>query len=159
MTKWMEDDELIMGDLPWATAWYGDHLCVWLSLNLSDPKHQNDFYAINDSHRPVRALHLSRETLDEPMMTGLEVNQDRGSWGHFVFGLIQAYSDIRQLVGPQGSQPEIPDSVRKRVDVRWTRAFQELAPDGFRLRQCPLTYLQAGQLFLTDRARWSEPGR
>jgi hypothetical protein len=34
MSGWMEKHEMIMGDLPWATAWYGDHPCVWLSLNL-----------------------------------------------------------------------------------------------------------------------------
>jgi hypothetical protein len=159
MTDWMEKHEMIMGDLPWATAWYGDHLCVWLSLNLSDPKNRNDFYAINDFHRPVRALHLSRETLDKPMMTGLDVYQDRGSWGHFVFGLVQARYDIRQIVGPQGSESGIPEAVQKRVGQRWARALQDVAPASFPLRFTPLGHMLQGQLFLTDRARWAESRR
>ncbi len=159
MTEWMEKHEMIMGDLPWATAWYGDHLCVWLSLNFADRRHQNDFYAINDFHRPVRALHLSRETLDKPMMVGVEVDQDRTSWERFAFGLVQAYSDIRQIAGPRGTGADLSDEQRKRVMARWTRALQELAPAGFPLRQTPFNYLERGQLILSDRARWSESGR
>jgi len=150
---------MIMGDLPWATAWYGDHLCVWLSLNLSDPRHQNDFFAINDLHRPVRALQMSRETLDKPMMMGLDMNPDRASWERLAFGLVQARYDIRQLVGSGGLESDIPYAVRQRAAERWKQALQELAPDDFTLRYSPLSYLEAGHLFLTDRPRWSEPGR
>jgi len=154
MTEWMEKNEMIMGDLPWATAWYGDHLCVWLSLNFSAPRHQNDFYAINDSHRPVRAVHLSRATLDQPMTMGLDVNQDQVSWERFASGLLHAHSDIRRLVGPRGSESGMPASVRTQLNERWARTFKELAPSGFPLRQAPLSYLERGELFLTDHARW-----
>ena len=47
------------------------------------------------------------------MMLGLDVNQDRASWERFAFGLVQAYSDIRQIAGPQGSESGITGSVRQ----------------------------------------------
>ena len=33
---WMKPDELMMSDVPWAVAWYGDRQCVWLSLDCAD---------------------------------------------------------------------------------------------------------------------------
>jgi hypothetical protein len=40
---WMKENELMMSDVPWAVAWYGQRQCVWLTLNAQD-----DFFAIND---------------------------------------------------------------------------------------------------------------
>ena len=30
---WMHPDELMMSDIPWAVAWYGDRQCAWTTLN------------------------------------------------------------------------------------------------------------------------------
>jgi hypothetical protein len=49
--SWMKEDELMMSDVPWAVAWYGRHQCVWLTLNSQD-----DFFAVFDNIKPVRAL-------------------------------------------------------------------------------------------------------
>lgn len=159
MCGWMEREELMMGDLPWATAWYGDRTCVWHTLSLADPRHQNDFYVINDLHRPVRALHLSHQTLNKPMLTGLYANQERGSWGHFAFGLVRAHSIIQQKVKQHGTEGSVPTKLQSEIQTFWLKTFQELAPEGFPLRQCPLSYVEAGQLFLTDRDRWSQRTR
>jgi hypothetical protein len=159
MCGWMEKDELITGDMPWATAWYGDQPSVWLTLMLADPKHQNDFYAINDLHRQVHAVHLSHLSLDKPMMTGIYANQERGSWERFLFGLLQARSTIQQRVTQQAGDGGISDSLNKQIAVFWRATFQEFAPEGFPLQQCPLSYVGAGQLFLTDRVRWAGSNR
>ena len=56
---WMKEDELIMSDIPWAVAWYGQRESIWLTLNT-----RADFFAINDYFKPVRELYLTRVTLD-----------------------------------------------------------------------------------------------
>ncbi|MGH7993397.1 MAG: ArnT family glycosyltransferase, partial [Limisphaerales bacterium] len=37
---WMRPNELIMSDVPWAVAWYGQRQSVWLTMN-----YQDDFFA------------------------------------------------------------------------------------------------------------------
>ena len=58
----------------------------------------------------------------------------------------------------QYPNPEaITASTHVEIESLWRRTFRELAPEGFPLQQCPLSYIKAGQLFLTDRNRWSLP--
>ncbi len=75
---WMRPNELIMSDVPWAVAWYGERQSVWLTLN-----YQDDFFAIYDYLKPVQALYLTPET-----MTGAFgpdwVRPDQHTWGNFV---------------------------------------------------------------------------
>ena len=63
---WMRPNELIMSDVPWAVAWYGQRQSVWLTLN-----YQDDFFAINDYLKPVQALYLTPETMDCRIWTRL----------------------------------------------------------------------------------------
>ena len=51
-----------MSDIPWATAWYGQTQSIWLT-----PSPQT-FLDINDLQKPIQALHLTRVTLDEPLL-------------------------------------------------------------------------------------------
>ncbi|HEY2330078.1 MAG TPA: glycosyltransferase family 39 protein, partial [Verrucomicrobiae bacterium] len=51
---WLKPGELMMSDMPWAVAWYGQHRCVWLTRNA-----QPDFYAVNDYLEPVEGLYLT----------------------------------------------------------------------------------------------------
>ena len=55
----MKENELMMSDVPWAVAWYGQRQCVWLTLNAQD-----DFFAINDNLKAVQALYLTPLTTD-----------------------------------------------------------------------------------------------
>ena len=81
---WMKPDELMMSDVPWAVAWYGQHQCVWLTLNAQD-----DFFAINDYLKPVQALYLTPETMDGKFVSDL-VHSGEHSWGSFiVLGVLQ----------------------------------------------------------------------
>jgi 4-amino-4-deoxy-L-arabinose transferase-like glycosyltransferase len=78
---WMLKNELIMSDVPWAVAWYGDRQCVWLTLDAEDA-----FYEVSDYLKPVRALYLTQVTLDgkfQSEMLGLGDN----SWGIFCIRL------------------------------------------------------------------------
>lgn len=74
---WMKSDELMMSDIPWAVAWYGDRQCLWQTLNTQD-----DFYAINDYLKPVKALYLSQSELDRKILTEC-LTTPANSWGNF----------------------------------------------------------------------------
>ena len=75
---WMKPNELVMSDVPWAVAWYGERQCVWLTLNTGD-----DFYAVNDFLKPVAALYLTSETLDVKLLSDC-LRTPPDSWGNFV---------------------------------------------------------------------------
>jgi len=75
---WMKPDELMMSDVPWAVAWYGQRQCIWLTLNADD-----DFFAINDYMKPVQALYLTPETMDGKFVSDW-MRTGKHSWGNFI---------------------------------------------------------------------------
>jgi hypothetical protein len=76
--NWMKPDELMMSDVPWAVAWYGDRQCVWNTLDA-----QADFFAINDYMKPVQALYLTPLTMDGKFVSDWVQARDF-SWGNFI---------------------------------------------------------------------------
>jgi hypothetical protein len=74
----MKESELMMSDIPWAVAWYGNRQCVWLTLDA-----QEQFFAINDNLKPVRGLYLTPLTMDSRFLTEW-VRAGEHSWGSFV---------------------------------------------------------------------------
>jgi 4-amino-4-deoxy-L-arabinose transferase-like glycosyltransferase len=62
---WTREDELMMSDIPWAVAWYGQSQCVGLTLNA-----RVDFFSINDYLKPVSALYLTPRTVDHWTQSG-----------------------------------------------------------------------------------------
>jgi hypothetical protein len=75
---WMEENELMMSDVPWAVAWYGHRQCVWLTTDAQD-----SFFALNDDIKPVQALYLTPETMDGKFLTDWVRGGELG-WGDFV---------------------------------------------------------------------------
>jgi len=78
VTGWMKPNELMMSDVPWAVAWYGQRQCTWLTLNAQD-----DFFAINDYLKPVQALYLTPKTMDTKFASDW-IRADEHSWGNFI---------------------------------------------------------------------------
>ena len=76
--NWMKPNELMMSDVPWAVAWYGDRQCIWLTLDA-----QTDFFAINDYIKPVQALYLTPLTMDGKFISDWVQTRDF-SWGNFI---------------------------------------------------------------------------
>src|SRR5882762_1249478 len=75
----MRPDELIMSDVPWAVAWYGDRKCTWTTINS-----QYEFFQLNDYVKPVHALYLSMNTLNARLMTEcLQGGVD--NWSNFAY--------------------------------------------------------------------------
>lgn len=83
-SNWMHPDELMMSDIPWAVAWYGDHQCTWTTIN-SD----YEYFQFNDNVKYVSALYLTLNTLDAKLFTEcLQGGVD--SWGNFVLKTVAA---------------------------------------------------------------------
>jgi len=90
--RWMDENELMMSDVPWAVAWYGQRQCLWLTLNS-----ESDFFAVNDMIKPVRALYLTPVTLKDKQSLSQRWREDdsalaqqktEGTWGWFVSELM-----------------------------------------------------------------------
>jgi hypothetical protein len=85
--RWMRESELMMSDLPWAVAWYGNRQCIWLTLNATvDPKAKNSretIFELNDFIKPVRGLYLSPRLMDGRFLTEWVQGGELG-WGSFV---------------------------------------------------------------------------
>lgn len=83
ISGWMEPDELMMSDVPWAVAWYGHRQCVWLTLDAQD-----EFYAIHKNIKPVRALYLTPLTTDGRFVSEW-MGSGQHSWGRFLFTVLK----------------------------------------------------------------------
>jgi hypothetical protein len=79
---WMNANELMMSDTPWAVAWYGQRQCVWLTDDDTA-----DFFSVNDYLKPVSALYLTMETMDGKLVSDC-FRSDKDSWGRFVLGAL-----------------------------------------------------------------------
>jgi 4-amino-4-deoxy-L-arabinose transferase-like glycosyltransferase len=82
VSRWLKSDELMMSDMPWAVAWYGDRQCIWTTLD-AGLDHAGDFFTINDYQKPIRGLYLTPLTIDTRFVSEMIRNPD-GAWGRFV---------------------------------------------------------------------------
>lgn len=121
--NWMKENELMMSDIPWAVAWYGDRQCVWLTLNATpdpaSPDSQEDFFAINDFQKPISALLLTPESMNTRLLSDLKLAGPH-SWGHFIMG-VQAKSEL-PMVFPLRQAPKegfMPDMLFLSDWKRW----------------------------------------
>jgi hypothetical protein len=78
VSGWMKENELMMSDIPWAVAWYGNRQCIWTTLDA-----QEQFFAVSDLQKPVRALYLTPQTMDSRFLTQW-VRAGEHSWGSFI---------------------------------------------------------------------------
>ncbi len=166
---WLVDEKgLIMTDMPWAVAWYGQRPSIDLTLKYkSNPAHKlkNGFYEV-DSLKPVSALYLTTKTLK------LLEAQALWNWvqGDADAGLL---NQLRQRVAENHGRAEKEDedsamfrAVRDRL-VQNAGEAQEAAedwerfvmgtflksevPTGFPLREAPKGLVP--ELFLMDSER------
>ncbi len=78
---YVQPGELMMSDVPWSVAWYGDRDCIWLPLWVRDESGE-DFFAVNDFERRVAALYISPFTAEAPLR---QVGTKDFVWGRFYF--------------------------------------------------------------------------
>jgi 4-amino-4-deoxy-L-arabinose transferase-like glycosyltransferase len=86
VSHWMEPGELMMADMPWATAWYGQRETVWTTMD-AGMKPGDDFYRISDDLKAVKGIYLTPITTDMKFLT--EMRQSReGHWGRFYLEVV-----------------------------------------------------------------------
>jgi 4-amino-4-deoxy-L-arabinose transferase-like glycosyltransferase len=78
VSKYMKPSELIMSDIPWAVAWYGDRQSIWLTANAD-----SQYFAVHDYLKPIRALYLTPQTTDSRFLSQW-VRPGERSWPTFV---------------------------------------------------------------------------
>jgi hypothetical protein len=105
--SWMKDSELMMSDIPWAVAWYGDRQCVWLTLNATadpaNPHSVDNFFTIGDVYqKPVNALYLTPKTLDSRFVSDW-IRSGQQSWGEFIVNSV-----VRNEVPPDFPLRQMP---------------------------------------------------
>lgn len=74
--SWTEPNEILVSDMPWATAWYGDRESLWLP---QDPKSLGLVSLMNWTQSSVGGLLLTPITRDLPLMSGV-VEGDYKLW-------------------------------------------------------------------------------
>jgi hypothetical protein len=95
----IKQDDLLMSDIPWAVAWYGNQNCVWLTRTVNP-----DFYTLYEQFQPVSALYFTEATTDQRYTSWL-LNANKLNWERFMLAFqmngdvpdgfpLQAVSDI-----------------------------------------------------------------
>jgi hypothetical protein len=87
----MKPEELMMSDIPWAVAWYGERPCAWLTLDDA-----GTFEQMNKL-KPVKAIYLTERTSDRPFLA--QVLESQRSWGRFLL------KSLPKLESQQGAVP------------------------------------------------------
>ncbi len=82
VSGYMKPNELMMSDIPWAVAWYGDRQCVWLTANA-----EADYFAIHDFLKPIKALYLTPLTTDSRFLSQW-VRPGEKTWPTFVLEFV-----------------------------------------------------------------------
>ncbi len=82
--SYTKTNELVMCDLPWAMAWYGQRQTVWLPAD-----GYSDFFTINDSVKPVAAFFLTRQIIDGKLFSQhLNATGADKTWGELMMNII-----------------------------------------------------------------------
>jgi len=127
---WLGENELMMSDIPWAVAWYGNRSCVWLTLSLTpregvaDP--HEDFFFLNNL-KPVNALYLTPRTLDGRFLTDW-VRPSENSWGSFITRCL-ILKDVPDAF-PLHEMPTgfLPEQLFLADSKRWLKSAAEQTP-------------------------------
>jgi len=94
-----KQNDLLMSDIPWAVAWYGNQNCVWLTRTVKP-----DFYTLYEQFQPVSALYFTEVTTDQRYISRV-LNANELNWERFMLDMqmkgdvpdgfpLQAVSDI-----------------------------------------------------------------
>ena len=117
-SHWMQPDELMMSDIPWAVAWYGDRQCAWVT-----PNDDEQFYKM-DSVKKVHAIYLTQRTTDRKFLSHMVIEEK--SWERFVSDAWTQYITKGAYEGLPNNFPLtkapvgfLPDQMFLSDKVRW----------------------------------------
>ncbi|MDG1889804.1 MAG: hypothetical protein P8L18_00730 [Verrucomicrobiota bacterium] len=117
--SWIKPTDLMMSDMPWAIAWYGDRSCLWPTRSVSP-----DFYAIHDEQKPIRAVYLSSLTTDKKLMSEVLKGSDE-VWARFYMDIQVRENLPKGFPLKYGHSGVMPDMLYVSDQQRWLPAFKE----------------------------------
>ncbi|MBL9126607.1 MAG: hypothetical protein JNL97_03115 [Verrucomicrobiales bacterium] len=125
VAHWFQPGELIMSDMPWAVAWYGDRQSVLLSASPD-----KEYLDISDWHKTVNGLYLTRLTLDQRFLSGWVLNARK--WGRFIIEILTGGKVPKGF--PLRKAPSFlttfPDHVLLSDTERWPTSLPLAPPKG-----------------------------
>jgi len=77
LSQYLGEREMLMSDIPWAVAWYGERQSLWLTLNW-----RKEFIEVSDFLKTVNGLYVSTRTTDTKFFSNWFAGDNRG-WGDF----------------------------------------------------------------------------
>ncbi len=117
-SKWMKENELMMSDMPWAVAWYGNRRCVWVTLDAGATPRKSDFFAINDFQKPIQGLYLTQLTMNAQFLSQMLKGQE-WAWGRFVLESLLRTNVPAGFPLKQAPSGFLPDQLFLSDRVRW----------------------------------------
>jgi hypothetical protein len=116
--SWMTPDELIMTDMPWATAWYSQRQSVWTTLDLGSNR-TDDFYEINDEHKAIKGIYLTPMTTNARFLTEMRRSRE-GVWGKFYVDAVVLNKSLPTGFPLRVAHPAwLPDQIFLTDRIRW----------------------------------------
>lgn len=80
----LDEKEVIVTDIPWATAWYADRVSVWL------PKNKKQFYELmkysRDKNEEIVGLLFTPTSLNQPFMSNI-IGGENEDWQEVILRL------------------------------------------------------------------------
>jgi 4-amino-4-deoxy-L-arabinose transferase-like glycosyltransferase len=128
----LKPNELMMSDIPWASAWYGRVQAMWLTLS------PRGFMEINDYQKPIQALYISPATMDSRFLSHW-IQPGEDGWSNLI---LQTPSAAGNSQDPMVQWP-------KHITLAMRRPGEQPVP-------FPLHYFHPGwpqQLILTSRSQ------
>lgn len=116
VSGWMGENEMMMSDIPWAVAWYGNRQAIWLVARPED-----EYFAIEDGMKPIKALYLTPRTTDARYLSQMLEPSNRG-WEGFLQSVLVSREVPRGF--PLQNAPDtfpMPQQVFLTDRVRWQR--------------------------------------
>jgi hypothetical protein len=112
-SQFLEPRELLLTDMPWATAWYGDRQSVWTPLD-----DRQAFFRIHDEHKKVSGLLLTPLTTDAAFRRDILRGRD-ADWPRFAVEVLLRKNVPDGFPLRQGWAYGTPDHVFLSDRVRW----------------------------------------
>jgi hypothetical protein len=117
VSSWLEPEEMMMSDMPWAVAWYGNRQCVWTTMDAGQGL-RDDFYSINDERKAIKGLYLTPITTNAKFLTDMRQGPE-GVWGRFYLDVVVMKNLPKGFPLKQGHPGVLPDYLFLSDRIRW----------------------------------------
>jgi hypothetical protein len=119
VSHWMQPDELMMADMPWAVAWYGQRQSVWVTLDVGMKK-SDDFYRINDFGKTIRGVYLTPISSNGKYLTEMRESPE-AIWSRFYLDAVLRNNLPTGFPLTQGPSSILPDQLFLSDRPRWPK--------------------------------------